>query len=147
MKKQSCFTVNSRERYIDFVTDCINVGVNIDETQWSFYPRAFAFCVDWDEATCRNDTDWKIRTGEIVSYSHDSFLREYGDSTLRVRSDIAKWVQRYNLSGSSLWLSGSKLCSNKTSSFVVIAKDEGPIDESILNTLQTLGCNITGNTQ
>lgn len=137
MKKQSCFTVVNREDYIRFITACAQKGINLDGTHWDFDLHSFAFLVDWDKMTCRNDPDWKSKGQDIVLYTPDSFLKEYCKSILHTKNDIDRWIKEVGyegdgLEGSRFYIRGNRLHSDKIFNSLAIAEPGEDIDESIL---------------
>lgn len=137
MKKQSCFTVINREDYIRFVTACAHKGIDIDGTRWDFDLHSFAFLVDWDKMTCRNDPDWSSKGQDIVLYTPDSFLIEYNKSILYTKNKIDRWMkdggpEGLGLEGAHFYINGNRLYCDDSYGYVEIAEPGKPIDESIL---------------
>lgn len=139
MKKQSCFTVVNREDYIRFITACAHKGINIDGTHWDFDLHSFAFLVDWDKMTCRNDPDWKSKGQDIVLYSPDCFLKEHSKSILYIKSTIEEWIKNRNLDGSLFWIQDNKLHSNLTLDTLLLPHFDFPLSESIVSLLNEHG--------
>lgn len=137
MKKQSCFTVVNREDYIRFITACAHKGINIDGTHWDFDLHSFAFLVDWDKMTCRNDPDWKSKGQDLVLYTPDSFLIEHSKSVLHTKNAIDRWIKEggpegLGLEGSHFYIRGNRLHSDKSFASIAIAEPGEDIDASIL---------------
>lgn len=139
MKKQSCFTVVNREDYIRFITACAQKGINLDGTHWDFDFHSFAFLVDWDKMTCRNDPDWKSKGQDIVLYSPDSFLKEFHKSILYTKNIIEEWIKNRNLDGSLFRIRDNELHSTLTLETLRLPHFEFPLDESIISLLNKHG--------
>lgn len=139
MKKQSCFTVVNREDYIRFITACVQKGINIDGTHWDFDLHFFAFLVDWDKMTCRNDLDWRSKGQDLVLYTPDSFLIEHCKSILYAKNTIDEWIKNRNLDGSLFWIQDNKLHSNLTLDVLLLPHFDFPLSESIVSLLNEHG--------
>lgn len=139
MKKQSCFTVVNREDYIRFITACAQKGINLDGTHWDFDLHSFAFLVDWDKMTCRNDPDWKSKGQDLVVYTPDSFLKECYKSILHTKNTIGEWIKNHNLDGSFFWMQDNELHSNLTLDVLPLPHLESPLNESIVSLLNEHG--------
>lgn len=139
MKKQSCFTVVNREDYIRFITACAQKGINLDGTHWDFDLHSFAFLVDWDKMTCRNDPDWKSKGQDLVVYTPDSFLKECYKSVLHTKNTIDEWIRNRNLDGSFFWIRDNELHSNLTLDVLPLPHLDFPLNESIVSLLNEHG--------